>query len=131
MQSLGVGRLFRPPPPRWIKAEHRSAAALQGGDSGDRYADAGTAARGPGKGRAARREAPTAAGCTASRTTGRGRAGLRQCAATADCAGPPAYPERPPTANGAERAAADGAGTGARPTRVAKAGQYADGAGQR
>src|SRR5437660_956330 len=58
---------------------------------------------------------------TARRTTGRCRAGLRRGAAVATCAGPPACPERPPKAHGTERAAADGAGTGARSTTVAQA----------
>src|SRR5919204_6353826 len=89
--------------------EYRSAAALQGGENDDR-----------GK-----------AGGTASRTSGRCRAGLRRRVAAANCAGPPACPERAPTAHGAERAAADGAGTRARPTRVAQAGRRGAGASAR
>src|SRR5919199_1412914 len=82
-----------------MTVEHRSEVALQGGDNDDR-----------GKGER-----------TASRTTGRCRGGLRRGAAAATCTGPPACPESPPTANRAERAAADGAGTRARPTRAAQA----------
>src|SRR5919204_4015579 len=92
-----------------MTVEHRSAVALQGGENDDR-----------GK-----------AGGTASSTSGRCRADLRRGAAAANCAGPPACPERAPTANGAERAAANGAGTRARPPRVAQAGRPGAGAGAR